>query len=115
MGPGVTVNRILSSKANEIVAEMSVAADAAPGQRDIRFRSSILPGALAIYDRVDYLKVTPESSMAAFGGEGYPRGFQQFEAIGYQRGADGRAHTADDVELGPVDATWSMEVFYEVT
>jgi quinohemoprotein amine dehydrogenase len=73
-----------------------------------------LPGALAIYDRVDYLKVTPESAMAAFGGEGYPRGFQQFEAIGFQRGADGRAHTADDLELGPVDATWSIEVFYEV-
>jgi quinohemoprotein amine dehydrogenase len=114
VGSGVTVNRILSSTAREIVAEISVASDAMPGKRDIGFRSSVLPGALAIYDRVDYLKVTPESSMAAFGGEGHPRGFQQFEAIGYQRGADGRAHTPDDIELGPVDATWSMEVFYEV-
>jgi len=113
-GPGVTVHRIVSSTASEIVVEMDVAVDAIPGKRDVKFRSSTLPGALAIYDRVDYLKVTPESSMAAFGGEGYPRGFQQFEAIGYQRGADGKAHTADDVELGPVDATWSMEVFYEV-
>jgi quinohemoprotein amine dehydrogenase len=114
VGSGVTVNRILSSTASEIVAEISVASDAMPGKRDIAFRSSVLPGALAIYDRVDYLKVTPESSMAAFGGEGHPRGFQQFEAIGYQRGADGRAHTPDDIELGPVAATWSMEVFYEV-
>ncbi len=113
-GAGVTVRRIVSSTANEIVAEMDVAADASPGRRDVALRSSTLPGALAIYDRVDYLRVTPESSMAAFGGEGYPRGFQQFEAIGFQRGADGKAHTADDVELGPVDATWSMEVFYEV-
>jgi quinohemoprotein amine dehydrogenase len=114
VGPGMTLRRIVSSTESEIVAEMDVAADAIPGKRDLAFRSSILPGALAIYDRVDYVKVTPESSMAAFGGEAYPRGFQQFEAIGYQRGADGRAHTADDLELGPVEATWSMEVFYEV-
>jgi quinohemoprotein amine dehydrogenase len=114
VGPGVTVRRIVSSTVTEIVAEIDVAADTRPGRRDVAFKSSVLPGALAIYDRVDYLKVTPESSMAAFGGEGYPRGFQQFEAIGYQRGADGKPHTADDMELGPVDATWSMEVFYEV-
>ena len=114
VGSGVTVRRIVSSTASEIVAEVDVGADAGLGKRDVAVRSSVLPGALAIYDSVDYLKVTPESAMAAFGGEGYPRGFQQFEAIGFQRGADGRAHTADDLELGPVDATWSIEVFYEV-
>jgi quinohemoprotein amine dehydrogenase len=114
VGPGIAVRRIVSSTAREIVAEMDVGTDTFPGKRDIAFRTSTLTGALAIYDRVDYLKVTPESSMAAFGSEGYARGFQQFEAIGYQRGADGRAHTADDVELGPVEANWSMEVFYEV-
>jgi quinohemoprotein amine dehydrogenase len=114
MGPGITLRKILSSTTSEIDAEVSVAADAIPGKRDIVFQSSTLPGALAIYDRVDYIKVTPESSMAAFGAEGYPRGFQQFEAVGYQRGLDGRAHTPDDLDLGPVDATWSIEVFYEV-
>jgi len=113
-GSGVAVRRIVSSTASEIVAEVDVAIDASLGKRDVAVRSSVLPGALAIYDRLDYLKVTPESSMAAFGGEGYPRGFQQFEAIGFQRGADGRSHTADDLELGPLDATWSIEVFYEV-
>jgi quinohemoprotein amine dehydrogenase len=112
-GPGVTVRQIISSTANEILAEVDVSGDATPGKRDVAFRSSRLPDALAIYDRVDYVKVTPESSMAAFGSAAYPRGFQQFEAIGYQRGADGKAHTADDLELGPVDVTWSMEVFYE--
>jgi len=110
---GISVRRIVSSTAHEIVAEMDVAKEAAPGKRDLSFRSSTLPNALVIYDRVDYLKVTPESAMAAFGDESSPRGFQQFEAIGYQRGPDNRMHTADDVELGPLDATWSMEVFYE--
>ena len=30
---------------------------------------------------------------------------------GYQRGEDGKLHTADDVDLGPVDVTWSVEEF----
>ena len=114
VGAGVTVRRIVSSTPNEIVAEVDVAAAALSGKRSVSFRSSTLDGAVAIYDRVDYVKVTPESSLATFGSQAYSRGFQPFEAIGYQRGADGRPRTADDLELGPVPATWSMEVFYEV-
>ena len=62
------------------------------------------PGAIAIYDRVDYIKVMPDSALAAFGDQTHARGYQQFEAIGYQRGADGKPHTADDVELGRLDS-----------
>ena len=64
---------------------------------------------------MDYVKVTPDSALAAFGDPTHSRGYQQFEAIGYQRGPDGKAHTADDLELGPLspdDTSWSMEVFY---
>jgi quinohemoprotein amine dehydrogenase len=113
-GPGVTVRRIVSSAPGEIVAELDVARDASPGRRNIGFRSSTLERAVAIYDRVDYVKVIPDSSLAAFSDETHLRGYQQFEAIGYQRGPDGRRHTADDLELGPLAVNWSMEVFYEV-
>jgi quinohemoprotein amine dehydrogenase len=113
-GPGMTVRRIVSSSPAEIVAEVDVARDAVPGKRDIAFRSSRLERAVALHDRIDYVKVVPDSATATFGNQTYPRGFQQFEAIGYLRGPDGRRHTDDDVELGPVDVTWSMEVFYEV-
>jgi quinohemoprotein amine dehydrogenase len=114
MGSGVTVRRIVSSNPGEIVAELDVAANAEPGKRDVVLRGGASPlrGAIAVYDRIDYMKVTPESAMAAFGDRAHPRGFQQFEAIGYQRGPDGRAHTDDDLELGPVDATWALEVFH---
>jgi quinohemoprotein amine dehydrogenase len=112
LGPGVSVRRIISRTASEVIAEVDVAANAVPGKHDAAFRRSVLPNAVAIYDRVDYVKVTPESSMAAFGNQTRARGYQQYDAVGYQRGADGKAHTADDVELGPVDVTWSMEVFY---
>jgi quinohemoprotein amine dehydrogenase len=114
VGPGMTVRRIISSTAGEVVVEVDVAADARSGQRSVSFRSSTLENAVAIYDRVDYVKVTPESSLATFGSQTYARGFQQFEAIGYQRGTDGRPHTADDLELGPVQVGWSMEVFYDI-
>ena len=112
-GPGVTVRRIISSGPGEIVAEVDVAASAVSGKRNVSFRTFTVERAVAIYDRVDYVKVTPESSLATFASEAYSRGVQQFEAIGYHRGADGKPHTADDLELGPVQVAWSMEVFYE--
>jgi quinohemoprotein amine dehydrogenase len=115
-GPSVTVRRIVSRAPGEVVAEVDVASDAALGKRNVALLGSVAPGAVAIYDRVDYIKVTPESAMAAFGDQTHARGYQQFQAIGYQRGPDGKPHTADDVELGPVganDVTWSLEVFYQ--
>ncbi len=114
-GSGITVRRVVSSTPSEVVAEVDVASDAALGKRDVSFQHSVLPGAIAIYDRVDYIKIAPDSAMAAFSGQTRARGYRQFEAIGYQRGPDGKLHTADDVELGPLGSTgvtWSLEVFY---
>jgi quinohemoprotein amine dehydrogenase len=111
-GAGIAVRRVVSSAANEIVAEVDVASDAASGKRDVTLRNSTVPGALAIYDRIDYVKVVPESAMTQFGGANQPQGYQQFEAIAYQRGPDGQPHTPDDVELGPIDVTWSLEEMY---
>jgi len=113
-GSGVTVKRIVSHTPTEMVAEVDVAADAVPGKRDIAFHRSVLQSAIAVYDRIDYIKVTPDTSLAHLGSERHPKGYQQFEAIAYQRGADGKLHTADDVELGPVDVNWSVEEFYSV-
>ena len=111
-GPGVNVSGIVSHSSNEVIVEVDVASGAALGKHDVTFRGSPLPGGIAIYDRVDYVKVTPESALATFGDPAHPRGYEQFEATGYQRGADGKLHTDDDVELGPVEVTWSLEVFY---
>jgi quinohemoprotein amine dehydrogenase len=101
-GPGVTVRSIVSQTPEEVVLDVDVASGASPGRR----------GLLTIYDRIDYVDVKPGSSVAAFGDAKHPRGYQQFEAIAYERGPDGKMHTADDVELGPVDAGWSVQVFH---
>jgi quinohemoprotein amine dehydrogenase len=111
-GSGVSVRRIVSHTPAEVVAEVDVAAAAVPGKRDIVFRRAILPSAIAVYDRIDYIKVVPDSALARLGSTKHPKGYQQFEAVAYQRGADGKPHTADDVDLGPIDVTWSMEEFY---
>jgi quinohemoprotein amine dehydrogenase len=113
-GSGVTVRRIVSHNSSEVVADVDVAANAVPGKRDVSLHRAVLTNGLAVYDRVDYIKVVPDNALAHLGGEVHPKGFQQFEAIGYQRGDDGKSHTADDVELGPVDATWSVEEFLSV-
>jgi quinohemoprotein amine dehydrogenase len=111
-GSGVSVRRIVSHTAAEVVAEVDVATAAVPGKRDIVFRRAVLPSAIAVYDRIDYIKVVPDSALARLGSARHPKGYQQFEAVAYQRGADGKPHTADDVDLGPIDVTWSMEEFY---
>jgi quinohemoprotein amine dehydrogenase len=113
-GSGVTVRRIVSHNAGEIVAEVDVASNALPGKRNIVFRRSVLESAMAVYDRVDYIKVLPEASLAHLGSDVHPKGYQQFEAVAYQRGDDDKLHTADDVELGPIDVTWSVEEYLSV-
>ena len=114
-GSGVSVKSIASHNPGEIVAMVDVTADAVPGKRDLVLRNAVLEGALAVYDKIDYIKVLPEASIARLGGDAkssHPRGYQQLEAVAYQRGADDKPHTSDDVELGPIDVNWSVEEFY---
>jgi quinohemoprotein amine dehydrogenase len=49
--------------------------------------------------------------MARVGGGNIPKGLQVFEAIGWNDGADGEPETADDLELGRVDVTWTLEEY----
>jgi quinohemoprotein amine dehydrogenase len=104
-GAGVTVRRIVSHNPGEIVAELDAAPNAVPGKRDVVFRRSVLESAIAVYDRVDYIKVLPATSIARLGSDVHPKGYQQFEAIGYEKGLPA------DIEIGPVDVTWSVEEF----
>jgi len=114
LGSGVTVRRIVSHTAKEVVAEVDVAPNAISGKRDIALGRAVLPSAIAIYDRIDYIKVIPNTAMARVGGGSQrQKGYQQFEVIAYNRGADDKVNTPDDIELGPVDVSWSVEEFAE--
>jgi quinohemoprotein amine dehydrogenase len=113
-GTGVSVKRIVDQSPQVVTVEVDVASNAIVGKRDVSVRRAVAPNAIAVYDKIDYLKVSPATAMARLGGSVHPKGFQQFEAIAYNRGPDGKPETADDVELGPVDAEWSVEEFYAV-
>ena len=74
----------------------------------------MLPNAIAVYDRIDSIKVIPGTAIARLGGGSQRRkGYQQFEVMAYNRGADNKPDTADDIELGPVEVKWSIEEFFE--
>ncbi len=113
-GSGITVKRVVNKARNLVTVEVDVAQDAILGKRDVAVRRSVSTGAFAVFDKVDYLKVSPEAALARLGGATHPKGFQQFEAIGYNHGPDKKKNTHDDVNLGPVDVEWSLEEFLAV-
>src|SRR5262249_40616736 len=112
LGPGVTVDRIVSAAPTQMVVSVSIAPDAPVGRRSIMVSRSSGDASLAVYNTIDYLKVTPQSGIARLGGgAAFPKQYQQFDAIAYARGPDGKPDTKDDVELGRVDALWTIEEF----
>jgi quinohemoprotein amine dehydrogenase len=111
LGPGVRVERVVNA-APDVVTLLVRADSATPtGARDVFLAGTGLRGALAVYDSVSRIKVEPQAGMARVGGENFPKQYQSFEAMAWNDGADGRPDTEDDVALGPVDVTWSLEEY----
>ncbi len=110
-GLGVKVTRIAAARPDEIDVEVDVTATAPIGARDLSVAGTVKPGAIVVYNRIDGLKVAPQSGMARVGGVVFPKQFQQFEAIGYSNGPDGKPDTADDLNLGAVPVKWSIEEY----
>lgn len=114
LGAGVMVTKIVSASPKELVVTADVAADAASGQRDVAIAGAVLEQAYPVFHKVDYIKATPETALARLGGVKFPKGYQQFEAIGFENGLDGKPNTADDIAVGPVAADWAMQEFMTV-
>lgn len=110
-GQGVRVLRVADAKPDAVTVEVETATSAPVGARDVYVAGAVAPAAAVVYDKVDYLKVRPQAGMARLGGIRFPKQFQQFEAIAYHNGADGKPNTKDDVEIGPVTVAWKMEEF----
>jgi quinohemoprotein amine dehydrogenase len=112
VGPGVTVERIVSSTPTLLTVSVAVAPDAAAGVRNVMLAGATSDARVAVYSTIDFIKVRPESGIARLGGGGqFPKAFQQFEAVAFAKGPDGKTDTKDDIELGPVDAFWSLEEY----
>jgi quinohemoprotein amine dehydrogenase len=110
-GPGVTVKRVVSASPSEAKVEVDVAKDAAAGVRDVLVGGASSPAAVAVFDKIDAIKVAPTSGMARVGGANFPKGYQQFEAVAFNNGPDEKPDTKDDINLGAVDVAWSVEEY----
>lgn len=110
LGPGITVAAIENVTREQALLRVEVAPDAPVGARDLFLRGSRAQ-TLAVYDSVDRLEVLPEWSMARVGGIVAPKALAQFEARAYDNGPDNKPDTDDDVDLGVVWATWTLEEF----
>ena len=109
-GPGVTVTSVTDVIGDVATVTVNVASTAAIGTRDVFIGGSRTRGP-AIYDSIDAIKVTPAWAMARVGGAAFPKAVAQFEARAFDNGPDNRADTPDDIDLGVVPATWSIEEF----
>lgn len=110
-GRGVEVKRVVSAAPNLVKVEIEVAKDARPGVRDVSVGGALRESAAVVYDKIDAIKVKPQAGMARVGGINFPKQFQQFEAIAYHNGADGKPDTSDDLNLGAIPVTWSIEEY----
>ncbi|MEE2899991.1 MAG: quinohemoprotein amine dehydrogenase subunit alpha [Gemmatimonadota bacterium] len=111
-GPGVTVASVNEpSTDGSLRVWLTIADDASIGARDLFAFGTLLEGALLVHDGVDRIAVTPETGMARVGGGAFPKGYQTYEAIGFSDGADGESETDDDLVLGRVEVSWSVEEY----
>ena len=94
LGPGVEVTKVISGSPTEIAVQVSVRPDAPVGMRDLSIAGATAEKTLAVYDKVSYIKVTPDASFARLGGTIVAKQYAQFEAIAYANGPDGKPETA---------------------
>jgi quinohemoprotein amine dehydrogenase len=111
LGSGIVVKRVISKTPSMATIEVTADAKLPIGVRDIAVNRIAVERAVSVYDKIDYVKIMPDASMARLGGVVAAKQFAQFEAIAYSAGADGKPQTADDVPVGPVSARWGLEEF----
>lgn len=109
IGDGITVN-VIERSGDKIVATVAVAADAVLGRRDVRVGASTLADAVAIYDQIGRVEVTPDYAVSRLGGGGGTLNpvSAQFEAVAFANGRDGKPGTKDDYRIGVVQAEWDV-------
>ncbi len=110
-GPGVSVDRVVRATPDSVTLRIVVDSGAPVGKRDLFAAGASLRDAAVVYDQISRIKVTPLAGLARVGGVVFPKQLQQFDAIAYYNGPDGKADTDDDLEIGRVNATWSLEEY----
>jgi quinohemoprotein amine dehydrogenase len=110
-GTGVVAKRIVRRTPSVVTVEVQANPNVPTGIHDVSLGRSTAERAFAVYDKIAYVKIFPDASMARLGGTIAAKQYAQFEAIAYAVGPDSKKETAADIPLGPVTAHWGMEEF----
>lgn len=111
LGAGVEVTEVVSVTSEVATVRVTVSAEASVGARDVFIGRGTGAGALVVYDQVSRITVEPQRGMARVGGVVVPKQHEQFHATAWHDGPDGEAGTDDDLNLGVVAPTWSLEEY----
>ena len=110
-GAGIEVTSVARDGDGALRVRVAVSEGADLGMRDLFTGGTILEAAVVVHGGVDRIEVTPAAGMARTGGAHFPKGYQSFDAIGWNDGPDGVSGTEDDLELGRVEASWHLEEY----
>ncbi|MBY6144762.1 quinohemoprotein amine dehydrogenase subunit alpha [Mameliella alba] len=99
---------VVTSGPNKVVLSITAGSE---GALAIGLGDVTAPTPLVAHDGVDRISIIPDVSIARIGGNGgpIPKVPAQFEAFGWADGPDGAPSTDDDLPLGVVKVSWSVE------
>lgn len=106
----VKANKLQQIGNSKLVVGVVAASNAALGPTAVTVKGAACDESVVVYDKLDGIKILPELGRARVSsGAAYPPHGVQFVARGVHYGKDGKADTADDLMLEPVDAEWWLE------
>ena len=111
LGPGVTIERVVRATPDSVSLRVKVDSGAAIGLRDVFVAGTALRPGIAVYDKIDRMRVLPRHGMARVGGGNFPKQYAQFEAFAFHDGLDRKPETEDDLDLGPLPVSWALEEY----
>ena len=112
LGAGITVTAVDRLSSNRVRLTVDAVAGDDAGERLLSIGANKGTRTILLYDKVDYLRITPLQGLSRIGGGMAPKQYERFEAIAVNRGPDDKPYTDDDYDISVVmDATWSLEEF----
>ncbi|MHC4687520.1 MAG: hypothetical protein ACYTEW_24915, partial [Planctomycetota bacterium] len=113
LGKGIVVKEILEANPDKVQIKLDIQSDAPVGNRDLMLAGKVYGKSIFhVYEKMDYIKVSPEYGLARSGGVTVPYKGVQFAAMGYSNGPDNIPYNKDDINLGYVKANWHLEEYY---
>lgn len=106
---GITVASVTFKDAATAVCTLTVGKNVPVGPVTLTVKGTAYKNPILIYDKIDGIRIMPALGRARVSsGAAYPPQGVQFTARAVHFGADGKADTADDLMLEPVDAEWRL-------